>query len=253
MKITFLGTGTSQGVPVIGCNCAVCQSENPKDKRLRCSIAIEENGKRIIIDSGPDFRQQLLRENITDVDAIIYTHEHKDHVAGLDDVRPINHFHKKDMEIYAEARVIEALKREFQYAFTANKYPGVPQLNLHEIENKPFQVSGFEVLPVRVMHHKLPVYGFRIGNFAYITDANYIAPEEMDKLKNLDVLVLNALRYQEHISHYTLDEAIEVINVLKPTRAFLTHISHWLDLHEVVNKTLPPHISLAFDGFSFNV
>ncbi len=253
MKITFLGTGTSQGIPVIGCNCEVCLSDDPKDKRLRCSIHIEIDNLSIIIDTGPDFRQQLLRERITDIDAILYTHEHKDHVAGLDDVRPINFFQKKDMPIYAESRVLTALKREFPYAFSENKYPGVPQLKLHEIENKPFLINGIEITPIRVMHYKLPVFGFRIQDFAYITDANYIDDQELEKLKNLDALVLNALRYKEHISHYTFDEAIEIIDRLQPKKAYLTHISHMLDKHQSVQKQVPPNIALAFDGLRIQV
>lgn len=253
MKITFLGTGTSQGVPVIGCDCPVCQSDNPKDKRLRCSIAIGEKGKRLIIDTGPDFREQLLRENIDDVHAILYTHEHKDHIAGLDDVRPINFLKKHDMPLYAEDRVIEALKREFYYAFLEKKYPGVPNLVLHEIDSNPFTVEHFEVTPIRVMHHKLPVFGFRINNFAYITDANYIAEEELKKLENLDVLVLNALRYEKHISHFNVEEALEVIERLQPKQTYLTHISHLLGLHDVENKKLPQNVQLAFDGLVIHI
>jgi len=253
MKITLLGTGTSQGIPVIGCDCKVCTSDNPKDKRLRCSIHIQEGDNSIVIDTGPDFRQQLLKESITNIDAILYTHEHKDHVAGLDDIRPINFLHKKDMPLYGEQRVIEALKREFPYAFTEHKYPGVPQLTLHTIENRPFSVANFKVTPIRVMHHKLPVFGFRIKNFAYITDANFIEKTELEKLKNLDVLILNALRFKEHISHFNLEQAIAIVKQLQPKQTYFTHISHLLDQHQTVQKTLPDHISLAFDGLSFQV
>lgn len=253
MKITFLGTGTSQGVPVIGCDCSVCQSDEPRDKRLRCSIYIQEGENSIVIDTGPDFRQQLLRENITDIDAIVYTHEHKDHIAGLDDIRPINYFQKKDMPLYAEERVCDALKREFPYAFTENKFPGLPQISLNVIDNKMFEAANFQLTPIRVMHHKLPVFGYRIKGFAYITDANHIADEELEKLKGLDVLVLNALRYKEHISHFNIEQALAVIEQLQPKQSYLTHISHLLDIHQSVEKQLPANISLAFDGLTINV
>jgi len=253
MKVTFLGTGTSQGVPIIGCSCKVCTSEDPRDKRLRCSMFIEVDGLRLIIDTGPDFRQQLLANNIKDVDAILYTHEHKDHIAGLDDVRPINFLQQKDMPLYAEAQVITALEREFHYAFSEVKYPGVPQLQVHQIDEHPFHVQDVKIIPIRVLHHKLPVLGFRIKNFAYVTDANFIAEEEQEKLKGLDVLVLNGLRHEKHISHYSLSEAVEVIQKLEPKQAFITHISHLMDKHEVVNTQLPKNIRLGFDGLCFEL
>lgn len=252
MKVTFLGTGTSQGVPIIGCDCNVCKSTNPKDKRLRSSIFLEIDNQKIVIDTGTDFRQQLLNNHIEDIDAIIYTHEHKDHIAGLDDIRPINYLKKKDIPIYAEHRVLEALKGEFHYAFAEIKYPGLPKLTTHEIQNTSFQINQTTFQPIRVMHHKLPVFGYRINDFAYITDANFIASEELDKLKNLDVLVINALRYESHISHFTFDEALAIIEQLQPKQAYLTHISHLLDLHDVVNAKLPAQIRLAYDGLVIN-
>lgn len=253
MQITFLGTGTSQGVPIIGCKCKVCQSLNPKDNRLRSSIHIQKGETAIIIDTGPDFRQQLLKNKIDDIDAIVYTHEHKDHVAGLDDVRPINFLKEKDIPIYAEKRVLNALETEFHYAFSEKKYPGVPSIETHAIENKPFTINNVNLLPIRVMHHKLPVLGFRIGDFAYITDANFISAEEKLKLNHLDVLVLNALRKEEHISHFTFFQALQLIKELQPKQAYLTHISHQLGSHEQIMKELPENISLAFDGLQIHV
>lgn len=253
MKVTFLGTGTSQGVPIIGCHCAVCQSKDPKDKRLRSSVFIEVNSVKIIIDTGPDFRQQLLREHIEDISAILYTHEHKDHVAGLDDVRPINFLQEKDMPIYAEPRVIEALEREFHYAFSETSYPGVPQLIVHPIGLKEFEIEGVTVTPIRAFHHQLPILGFRIGNFAYITDANRIEESELNKLAGLEVLVVNALRKESHISHFTLDEAVEIATQINPKQTYLTHISHMLGKHNEVNKGLPKNISLAFDQLQIHL
>lgn len=253
MKITFLGTGTSQGVPVVGCNCHVCSSLNPKDKRLRSSIHVQLNETSIIIDTGTDFRQQLLANKIDDIDAIVYTHEHKDHIAGLDDIRPINFLQNKSIAIYAEERVQEALKREFHYAFSAIDYPGIPKLLLNTIVNQPFTVDEITLIPIRVMHHKLPIFGFRISNFAYITDANFIEQKELDKLKNLDVLVINALRYQKHISHFTMQEAMEIASLVQAKRTYFTHISHLLDCHHKVCQELPANMSLAFDGLQLHL
>ncbi len=249
MKITFLGTGTSQGIPVIACDCETCSSPDPKDKRLRCSIMIETEGKVIVIDTGPDFREQMLREGVQRVDAVLMTHEHKDHIAGLDDVRPFNFKYKKDMPVYASARVQEALKREYQYIFTPPFYPGIPKIDLHTIsKDQPFVVAGIEVQPIEVMHHLLPVLGFRMGDFTYITDAKTIAPAEKEKIRGTKVLVLNALRRGKHPSHLTLEEALEWVEDLQPEQAWFTHISHKLERHELVERDLPEHVRLAYDG-----
>lgn len=248
MKITFLGTGTSQGVPVIACNCDVCLSENPKDKRLRTSILIEDKGKVIVIDTGPDFRQQMLRANVKQLDAVVYTHEHKDHVAGLDDVRAFNFKQKRDMPIYATAEVQSALVREFHYAFSEYKYPGVPQLKLKTINDANFKIGDLELIPINVWHYKMPVKAFRVGNFTYITDANRIEEEELEKIRGSEIIVINALRKTDHISHFKLSEAIELLQDLKPKKAYLTHISHLLGKHGEVQKELPDFIQIAHDG-----
>ncbi len=253
MQITFLGTGTSQGVPIIACPCNICQSTDSKDKRLRTSILIEVDGKTFVVDTGPDFRQQMLRQNVKKMDAVIFTHEHKDHTAGFDDIRAFNFVNKKKMEIYASTNVQEALKREFAYIFSDFKYPGIPEINLHLIENKPFSIEGIEIIPIEVMHYKLPVLGFRIADFSYITDANYISDKEKEKIKNSKILVLNALRREPHISHFTLDQAIELVNELKPEKAYFTHISHQLGLHADVEKELPENIELAYDGLKIYI
>lgn len=248
IKLTFLGTGTSQGVPVIACECAVCASSDPRDKRLRVSVLIEVGGKNIVIDSGPDFRYQMLRAGVKKLDAILFTHEHKDHIAGLDDIRAFNYRMKQDMDVYATEAVEYALKREFHYIFDEDPYPGVPQVNMHRIENTPFEVQGLEVTPVQVMHYLMPVLGFRLGGLAYVTDAKTISDQEKEKLKGLDVLILNALRMKPHISHLNLDEALEWIAELKPKRAYLTHISHLMGSHEEVSKALPACVFLGYDG-----
>lgn len=248
MKVTFLGTGTSQGVPVIACNCEVCLSDNKKDKRLRTSIMIEEKGTIIVIDTGPDFRQQMLRENVQQLDAVVFTHEHKDHIAGLDDVRAFNFKQKKDMDIYATPEVQTALIREFHYAFADFKYPGVPELALHTIGDDSFNVGEIKLQPINVLHHKMPVKAFRINNFTYITDANKIEEEELEKIKGSDVVVINALRKEPHISHFKFSEAIELLEQLRPKKAYLIHISHYLGKHEEVQKELPDFIQIAHDG-----
>jgi phosphoribosyl 1,2-cyclic phosphate phosphodiesterase len=253
MKITFLGTGTSQGVPVIACDCEVCFSKEAKDKRLRSSILIEDKGKVIVVDTGPDFRQQMLRENVQQLDAVVFTHEHKDHIAGLDDVRAFNFKHKSDMEVYATAETQVALKREFYYAFLENPYPGVPKINLNTIDKKVFNVGDVELTPINVWHHKMPVKAFRVGNFTYITDANRIEEEELEKIRGSEVIVINALRKSDHISHFKLSEAIELLEELKPKKAYLTHISHYLGKHEDVQKELPDFIQIAHDGLILNV
>ena len=248
MKITVLGSGTSQGVPVIACDCEVCISENPKDARLRSSVMIEEDGQTFVIDTGPDFRQQMLREKVEKVDAIIYTHEHKDHVAGMDDVRAYNYKWKKDVEIYCTQRVNEALHREFPYVFSDYRYPGVPSVNMNIIENKEFEINGVKILPIEAMHYKLPIFGFRIKNFVYLTDVSSISEKEKEKMKNTDLLILDALRRKPHISHLTLEQALELINELKPKRALLTHISHYMGKYDDLLKELPSNIDLSYDG-----
>jgi len=253
VQITFLGTGTSQGIPIIACPCHVCHSTDSRDNRLRSSVMVETNGKTFVIDTGPDFRQQMLRENVKQMDAVIFTHEHKDHTAGFDDVRAFNFVSKKKVEVYASARVQDAIRREFAYIFSDSKYPGIPEINLHMIENKKLNIEGVDILPIEVMHYKLPVFGFRIGDFSYITDANYISEAEKEKIKNSKVLVLNALRKEPHISHFTLEEAIELVNELKPEKAYFTHISHQLGLHADVEKELPDNIELAYDGLKINL
>jgi phosphoribosyl 1,2-cyclic phosphate phosphodiesterase len=253
VKITFLGTGTSQGVPLIACSCSVCKSADAKDKRLRTSILLEENDKTIVIDTGPDFRQQMLREDVKTLDAVVFTHEHKDHTAGFDDIRAFNFINKKKMEVYASARVQEAIRREFAYIFSDFKYPGIPEINLHLLENKLTKIEGIDFLPIEVLHYKLPVFGFRIKDFTYITDANYISDIEKEKIKGSKILVLNALRIESHISHFTLKQAIELVEELKPEQAYFTHISHQLGLHEEVERELPPGIKLAYDGLKIEI
>ncbi len=248
MKVTFLGTGTSQGVPVIACPCIVCQSTDPRDKRLRSSIMIEDSGRTYIIDTGPDFRCQMLRENVKQLDAVIFTHEHKDHIAGLDDIRAFNYFLKKKIDVYATERVQEAIHREFAYIFQKVKYPGVPEINLFTINQEPFRIHSTVFIPIEVKHHQLPVLGFRIEDFTYITDANSISEKEKKKITGSKVLVLNALRKEEHISHFTIDQAIALAQELKIEKAYFTHISHQLGLHNEVEKELPDAIALAYDG-----
>jgi phosphoribosyl 1,2-cyclic phosphate phosphodiesterase len=248
IKITFLGTGTSQGVPIVACDCEVCSSADSRDKRLRSSILVETEKTRFVIDAGPDFRQQLLFQKIKQLDAVVFTHEHKDHIAGLDDVKAFNFINRMRMPIYATKRVETALHREFAYIFSEEKYPGIPEIDLINFDNEPFYVGDILLTPVNVMHYKLPVKGFRINDFAYVTDANFIPEEEKLKLKNLNVLVLNALRREPHVSHFTFEEAIDLVNELKPKKAYFTHISHQLGLHETVSKELPINIELAVDG-----
>jgi phosphoribosyl 1,2-cyclic phosphate phosphodiesterase len=250
LKVTFLGTGTSQGVPVIGCECEVCHSMDYRDKRLRSSIHIEADGQSLIIDTGPDFRQQALRENIRHVDAVLFTHSHKDHTAGLDDVRAYNFIQQMDMPIYGSKEVLDHLKIEFYYAFENKKYPGIPQLNLKEIESKNFSVNGLPIIPLPVMHHQLPVLGFRVGSFSYITDANFITEAAYDRLTGTQVLVINALQREKHISHFNLEEALAQAKKIGATKTYFTHISHKLGKHKEVQKELPDSVALAYDGFS---
>jgi len=253
VEITFLGTGTSQGVPVIACHCDVCESKDPKNKRLRSSVLVKSGGTSIVIDTGPDFRQQMLNARQDNLDAVVFTHEHKDHVAGLDDVRAYNYVQKNSMEVYSIKRVADALKREFHYVFSGDTYPGIPKINLNLIENKPFSINGLKIIPIEVMHYSLPVLGFRIGDFTYITDAKTISEKEKQKIKGSKVVVLNALRKHEHISHFTLDQAIEMMQELNPENGYFTHISHYLGKHEDVSKELPANLYLAYDGLKITV
>jgi phosphoribosyl 1,2-cyclic phosphate phosphodiesterase len=248
LKITFLGTGTSQGVPVIGCECKVCKSEDERDMRLRSSVLIETDGLVLVIDSGPDFRQQMLRADVKTLDGILFSHEHKDHIAGTDDVRAFNWINKRHVDVYAEDRVIEALKIEFAYAFTDNPYPGVPQIQLNTITEKPFKIKNIDITPIRGMHMHLPVLGYRIKDFTYITDFNYISDAELKKVQGSKIVVVNAVRKEPHVSHYSLSEAIEVIQMANPEKGFVTHISHQLGVYEKENKCLPENIQLAYDG-----
>jgi phosphoribosyl 1,2-cyclic phosphate phosphodiesterase len=250
VKITFLGTGTSQGVPVIACECAVCLSEDARDNRLRTSLLLETGKTVMLFDAGPDFRQQMLREHIKKLDAIILTHEHKDHIAGMDDVRAFNYKSQDAIDIYAEERVQEAIRREFAYVFSEKKYPGIPQMRLNLIPDSGFKINDIEIMPVRVRHMDLEIYGFRIGNFAYITDASYIPEESKERLIGVKYLVINALRKQKHISHFNLKEAIDFTRGISPKKTFITHISHQMGLYENVEKELPPGIMLAYDGLS---
>lgn len=250
VKLTFLGTGTSQGVPLIACPCEVCHSADPKDKRLRSSVLIEHAESTFVIDTGPDFRQQMLRENVNNVDAVIFTHEHNDHIIGLDDVRAYNFINKKAMDIYASLRVQEAIHRLFPYIFSDNKYPGIPKLELHTIFDEPFKIHNSVFTPVNVMHYKLPVKAFRIENITYITDANYIAEEEKEKIKGSEIIIVNALRKEEHISHFTFDQAVHLVQELKPKKAYFTHISHQLGKHADILKQLPDWIEPAYDGLT---
>lgn len=240
-------------MPVITCDCEVCTSADFRDNRLRTSAMLSYEGKNIVIDSGPDFRQQMLRANVQSLDAIVYTHEHKDHVAGMDDVRAFNYKQRKAISLYGSSRVEEAIKREFHYAFSDSRYPGVPEVEFHTIGMDSFRLLGLVFTPVEVIHFHLPVMGFRIGDFAYITDANYISPAELDKLKGVKVLVLNALRRKVHPSHFNLEQALELVEIIAPEQAWFTHISHLLGLHAQVEEELPRHVKLAYDGLSFDI
>lgn len=253
VKLTFLGTGTSQGVPVVACQCPVCQSENPKDKRLRASVMLEADGQCLVIDAGPDFRQQMLKHRVRHLNGILLTHEHVDHIFGLDDIRAFNWVQKQPTDIYAEERVQVAIRRIFDYVFAAFKYPGIPQMHLHLIENNSFRIGELDIIPIRGFHYKLPVFGFRIGSLAYVTDVNRLEPEELDKLRGLDVLILNALRKEDHISHYSLPQALEIISEIKPAKAYLTHLSHQMGFHDEVQKELPENVFLAYDGMEIEV
>lgn len=253
MKITFLGTGTSQGIPVIGSDHPVCLSSNPKDKRLRVSVLIAWDEFTYVIDCGPDFRYQMLREHVKKIDGIVFTHEHSDHVLGLDDIRPF-YFRQGNIPIYAHKRVLKSIKKRFDYVFKKeNRYPGAPEVITHRIKNKPFNLSGLEVMPVNGKHNKLQVFGFRFKDFAYLTDMKTVSDKEIEKIKDVKVLVINALRIQEHQSHFNLEEALQFIEKVNPETAYLTHISHLLGFHDDVEKTLPKHVFLGYDGLKITV
>jgi len=253
IKVTFLGTGTSQGIPVIACECEVCTSKNPKDNRTRTSILFSINDKNIVVDTGPDFRQQMLRENVKNLEAVLFTHEHKDHISGMDDIRAYNYVSKLPMQIYATTEVQEALKREFSYVFSGNYYPGIPQVKLNTFDKESLNFFGEEIIPIDVMHYNLPVKAFRLRNFSYITDANFIDEVGFKKLEGTEILVINALRIEPHISHFNLEEALEIIERIQPKKAYLIHISHLLGLHEEVSKIVPSNVEIAYDGLQINI
>jgi len=248
VKITFLGTGTSQGVPVIACECATCTSTDSKDKRLRAALLVETSANTIVIDAGPDFRQQMLNAHVKKLDAIFLTHEHKDHIAGMDDLRAFNYKSQAAIDIYAEERVQNAVRKEYAYVFSENQYPGVPKMELHNIDIYNIDLRGDIIIPLRIFHYRLPIMGFRIGDMAYITDANYIPEETREKLIGVKYLVINALRKEKHISHFSLGEALNLIEAVSPRKAFITHIGHQMGKHADVNRELPVNVTLAWDG-----
>lgn len=247
MKLTILGSGTSQGIPVIACNCPVCRSTDKHDKRLRCSAMIEIEGKKLVFDAGPDFRYQMLRSGVEDIRAILLTHGHKDHVGGLDDVRAFNWVKQGGVDVYGNEGTQEIVYKDFSYAFAAFRYPGVPEINYHILDGSPFYIDDIPVTPIPVLHYKMPVLGFRIRNFAYITDAKTIPESSMELLKGVEYLVINALRKEDHMSHFCLDEALAVIRTIQPRQAFLTHIGHQMGLASEVEKELPANVKLAYD------
>lgn len=253
MKIRFLGTGTSQGIPVIGCDCPTCTSEDSRDQRLRCAVLLKINNQHLVIDIGPDFRQQMLRAEVEHLDGILITHEHNDHVVGLDDVRPFNFRSGKDMPIYARPSVQKDLKRRFPYVFSDNPYPGAPSVVLHNIEvDKPFEIEGNTIIPIEALHGKLPVFGFRIGSFTYLTDIKTMSDHELEKVKGTELLVVNALHQKDHHSHLNLSEALVFIEKVKPTRAYLTHLSHKMGLHQTIEETLPSNVFIAYDNLEID-
>lgn len=253
MQVTFLGTGTSQGIPVIGSKHPVCLSENPKDKRLRVSVLVEWEGMNILIDCGPDFRSQMLTHKVERLDAILFTHEHNDHTAGLDDIRPF-FFRQGDIPIFAHKRVVESLKKRFQYIMSNdNKYPGAPSVKVNIIENKPFLFKKLPIIPIDAMHNRLQVFGFRLQDFAYLTDVKTVEAKEREKLKGVKVLVINALRQEAHHSHFNLEEALAFISEIKPNKAYITHISHLLGFHDEIQSTLPENVFLAYDNLKITI
>ncbi len=255
LNIRVLGSGTSQGVPVIACQCPVCTSSDPRDKRLRASLYFEIDEFAYVIDTGPDFRQQMLREEVSRLDGVLFTHEHKDHVAGLDDVRAFNFIQKKDMPIFCTEAVEQALRREFHYVFAEDRYPGIPSLEMHRIDKSSvFQLAnGVPVQAIEALHYKMPVLGFRIGDFTYLTDAKTIEPRELDKIRGTRVLFVNALRITEHLSHFNLEEALQFIAEIRPEKAYLTHISHLFGTQEEIEALLPQGVYAAYDGLRVEI
>lgn len=253
IEATFLGTGTSQGVPVVACDCKVCSSDDKRDKRLRSSLLLKINGNNFVIDAGPDFRQQMLGEKINTLRAILLTHEHVDHVFGLDDIRSFNWVQKTPMEIYAEARVQDAIKRIFHYVFAEFKYPGIPKMNLREVTNSIFAIDGIDFKPIRCWHYKLPVYGYKVGELTYITDTNFIEDKELEKIKNTKILIINALRKEKHLSHFNMEEALQIASLVKAETTYLTHISHAFGTYQQIQKELPPNVFMAYDGLTIRV
>ena len=249
-KLTFLGTGTSQGVPMIGCGCDVCCSADPRDKRLRSSVLVEHEGLTVLVDAGPDFRQQMLRAGVSHLDAILLTHNHKDHTGGLDDIRAFNYLEKRASQIYCEKYVEDSLRMEYSYAFAVNKYPGAPEWNVHIIDENPFSINGVEIIPIRGKHYRLPVLGFRFGNIAYCTDMNHIPEEEFEKLKGLDHFIINTVRRGRHISHFALEEAVAIAQKVGAKQSWLTHLSHQLPCYSELEKELPAGILPAYDGLT---
>ncbi|MDP4266924.1 MAG: MBL fold metallo-hydrolase [Bacteroidota bacterium] len=253
MRVTFLGTGTSQGVPVIACKCNVCRSLNEKDKRLRSSIMIEVDDNIFVIDSGPDFRQQMLREKPSKLDALIITHGHKDHIGGMDDIRAFNFILKKPIDVYASIYSQESIRREYSYVFAEVKYPGIPQITFHTIENKTFYINNVRIIPILCLHYKMNVFGYRIGDFTYITDASFVSEIEKDKIRGSKIVVINALRKTPHISHFTLSQSINFLYDINPDKAYITHVSHQMGLHDEINDELPSFIRVAYDGLKIEI
>ncbi len=253
MQVTFLGTGTSGGVPLIACRCAVCQSTDLRDKRLRTSILLETGKQTIAIDCGPDFRQQMLREQVQHLDAILMTHQHKDHTGGLDDIRSFNFINKKPIDIYCDYPTELGIKEQYSYVFTETDYPYLPKMNFHRVTDKPFELGNLQVVPIEVMHANMPVKAYRFGNFTYVTDAKTIAKEERDKMRGTKVLVVNALRYENHYSHFTIDEALELAADIKPELTYFIHMSHQFGFHDEMEKKLPANVRVSYDGLKINI